>query len=930
MESLRRCVYTTLLDGNEELDEQPMAGRSTIPFICVTNDRNLKSNGWEVRQVPIIFGMDPIRSQMDIKIRPHLHLPDFDQSLYIDNTVLLSETPEGLFAQYSDIPGFCLPHHSYHDTVLDEFLEIADDDGFDDQYRIFEQLNHYAFDSAETLQEKPYWTGILLRDHRNSAVRNMLETWAAHVFRYSGRDQLSINLAFRQSGLTPQVLETDDFSSWFHSRLAASLPDHRKRTRQSVNALGLSIVRVRQAEQSLGEQGRNHQAALDELKRYGAAQLRALDEEILSLNGALEQQQALNVEKDAVIVTKDVLIAEQREQISRAEDLLADQDARLSENGRLLADRSNHVSRLQSEVEKLSATIDESERTIGYISDRYTKILEKQFFRRFRHALKVRYFGLSVPTSRYSLIRNSVFFDKNFYLTSNPEVKSKRFDPVVHYLQYGGKEGRDPGPHFSEAGYRALSPDVAVTSLSALEHYESHGRNQGRRLLAAGPGQATATTTAPDPIVLRQSFERSGLFDPIAYLGMHEDLRLTGADPWTHFLTDGLRDGRQFTTPELVARALSRLTPDVENALLDVNERLSDHAGEQEMQRAAEPLVTAGVAVAVYCSSLGSILAQEIANLVNWQLKALGINSQLRAEDSDIGEAFSIRIFVAPHEFFWLGRGKMWSSLAAQPGSVLFNVEQAPTRALAAAINYLICAPLVLDLDFQTALLCRQLGCKSIHYMPPHLPASPYTVPQQNASHIELLRGYDFSRKAFDWTQHAGLADRPIDILFIGSAYKRRVKAIEGLRVLTDKYRFVCVYIHQTTPLTGGKYRTTSSEINCALAQRAKIVLSIHRDWIGYFEWSSMVMQGFWQGACVVSDPGLPDPFFRSGVHFLEEAIPQLPELLHWLLGTPEGETKMSEVAAAGHRQAISPRARAAMVLPTLTALREVASGTRI
>ena len=178
----------------------------------------------------------------------------------------------------------------------------------------------------------------------------MLETWAAHVFRYSGRDQLSVNLAFRQSGLTPQVLETDDFSSWLHSRLAASPPDHRKRTRQSVNALGLSIARVRQAEQSLGGQGRNHQAPLDELKRYGAAQLRALDEEILSLNGALEQQQALNVEKDDVIVTKDVLIAEQREQICRAEDLLADQDARLSESGRLLADRSNHLSRLQSEV----------------------------------------------------------------------------------------------------------------------------------------------------------------------------------------------------------------------------------------------------------------------------------------------------------------------------------------------------------------------------------------------------------------------------------------------------------------------------------------------------------------------------------------------------------------------------------------------------
>ena len=60
MELLRRCVYTTLIDGHDELDEQPMASCSTIPFICLTNDRNLKSNGWEVRQAPIIFAMDQI------------------------------------------------------------------------------------------------------------------------------------------------------------------------------------------------------------------------------------------------------------------------------------------------------------------------------------------------------------------------------------------------------------------------------------------------------------------------------------------------------------------------------------------------------------------------------------------------------------------------------------------------------------------------------------------------------------------------------------------------------------------------------------------------------------------------------------------------------------------------------------------------------
>ena len=44
----------------------------------------------------------------------------------------------------------------------------------------------------------------------------MLELWYANVLRYSRRDQLSANLAFREVGLTPGVLDIDDHSSWFH------------------------------------------------------------------------------------------------------------------------------------------------------------------------------------------------------------------------------------------------------------------------------------------------------------------------------------------------------------------------------------------------------------------------------------------------------------------------------------------------------------------------------------------------------------------------------------------------------------------------------------------------------------------------------------------------------------------------------------------
>jgi hypothetical protein len=249
------------------------------------------------------------------------------------------------------------------------------------------------------------------------------------------------------------------------------------------------------------------------------------------------------------------------------------------------------------------------------------------------------------------------------------------------------------------------------------------------------------------------------------------------------------------------------------------------------------------------------------------------------------------------------------------------------------SLQYLIRAHNVFDLNFQTAIMLRQIGCNAIHYMPPYLPDCVYTSPQPDVSHIEVIRGYDFSTNPFDWTLNSRLAERPIDILFVATGCDRRVSAIESLRGLTDKYRFFCGYTHQTSPLNDANFQTRSVGVRNAeaLAQRSKIVLNIHRDWIGYFEWPRMVFQGFCQGACVVSDPCFVDPVFTSGVHFLEEATRHLPELLEWLLGAPDGQTKMSEIAAAGHRRAASPAARAAMLVPMLTTLRQVAgAGPRV
>lgn len=248
---MKLCVFTTLFGRYEPLNEQPVAARSTLPFICLTDDPELESQSWQVRRVEPLFGMDPIRSQRDVKIRPYAQLAEFDGSLYIDNSVILSAPPEDIWARYIGAAGFSVPRHSFRDTVMDEFLVVAHN-GIDDSNRVFEQLNHYSIVHPAALAERPLWSAVLLRDHRNAQVRQLSEIWAAHVLRYSRRDQLSLNVALHEAGLTPDVMEdVDNHHSWFHSWPHTKGRHPAKGPRLSSASLEPQPARLRQLESEI-------------------------------------------------------------------------------------------------------------------------------------------------------------------------------------------------------------------------------------------------------------------------------------------------------------------------------------------------------------------------------------------------------------------------------------------------------------------------------------------------------------------------------------------------------------------------------------------------------------------------------------------------------------------------------------------------------
>ena len=74
-------------------------------------------------------------------------------------------------------------------------------------------------------------------------------------------------------------------------------------------------------------------------------------------------------------------------------------------------------------------------------------------------------------------------FDPSWYLTTYPDVATDpkyRQQPVLHFLEQGGKQGLNPAPWFDSRWYLKQHKDVQQAGINPLVHYVQHGISEGR------------------------------------------------------------------------------------------------------------------------------------------------------------------------------------------------------------------------------------------------------------------------------------------------------------------------------------------------------------------------------------------------------------------------------------------------------------------
>lgn len=86
-----------------------------------------------------------------------------------------------------------------------------------------------------------------------------------------------------------------------------------------------------------------------------------------------------------------------------------------------------------------------------------------------------------VSADDISILRRSDKFDAAWYMSTYPDVEATGMDPAVHYLRYGFRLGRDPGPDFSTRFYQNAFASLVgeAEPLTALTHAQSGAGDSG-------------------------------------------------------------------------------------------------------------------------------------------------------------------------------------------------------------------------------------------------------------------------------------------------------------------------------------------------------------------------------------------------------------------------------------------------------------------
>lgn len=138
----------------------------------------------------------------------------------------------------------------------------------------------------------------------------------------------------------------------------------------------------------------------------------------------------------------------------------------------------------------------------------------------------------------FFLIKKYNFFNENYYLKKNPDIKKSKANPLLHYMFFGYKENKNPTPKFNTKYYTNKYNDVEASSLNPLVHYVLFGQYENRKISKKFRDINLNESAIKD---YYEIISKSGEFNEKWYLTKYPEVRKFSIDPILHYIRIGIK-----------------------------------------------------------------------------------------------------------------------------------------------------------------------------------------------------------------------------------------------------------------------------------------------------------------------------------------------------------------------------------------------------
>lgn len=186
----RKVIYTCYTGGYDSL-KQPLTIYEDYDYICFTDNVTAKQNGvWEMRPIPY-ENTDNTRRARYIKHNPHIILPDYEYSVWIDSNIQIVDEYLKSRVDLLITEGSKMAHitHPRRGCIYVEAIKCIrkNNDKNILIYNFIKKISSEGFPKNYGLSE----TNIIYRKHNDDTIKTVSQEWWNNITTYSRRDQLS-------------------------------------------------------------------------------------------------------------------------------------------------------------------------------------------------------------------------------------------------------------------------------------------------------------------------------------------------------------------------------------------------------------------------------------------------------------------------------------------------------------------------------------------------------------------------------------------------------------------------------------------------------------------------------------------------------------------------------------------------------------------